>query len=142
MGEDTGKDEAYIQPELSGVESHNMEDLEKTTSPPSGNLVYDHDDEEPEIHLRTWIAMASMFMMNFVQVFALQGPPSVVRKLPFSVTTTRLTLNPALVHRCLSQQPSSANLGPQLPRAHASRHRPALFLRVRYVSSAQTAARG
>lgn len=43
-----------------------------------GNLVYDDLDEEPEIHLRTWIAMLSMFLLNFVQVFALQGPPAVV----------------------------------------------------------------
>jgi hypothetical protein len=48
------------------------------------NLVYDDVDEEPVIHLRTWIALASMFLMNFVQTFALQGPPSVVSKLPFS----------------------------------------------------------
>lgn len=42
-----------------------------------GNLVYD-GDEEPEIHMRTWIALASMFVLNLVQVFALQGPPAVV----------------------------------------------------------------
>lgn len=41
------------------------------------NLVYDGDDE-PEIHIKTWIALASMFVLNFVQVFALQGPPAVV----------------------------------------------------------------
>lgn len=59
-------------------------DLEKTTSPPSGNLVYENVDEEPVIHIRTWIALASMFLMNFVQTFALQGPPSVVSKPPIS----------------------------------------------------------
>ena len=42
-----------------------------------GNLVYD-GEEEPEIHMRTWIALASMFLLNLVQVFALQGPPAVV----------------------------------------------------------------
>jgi hypothetical protein len=41
------------------------------------NLVYD-GEEEPEIHLRTWIALAAMFLLNYVQVFALQGPPAVV----------------------------------------------------------------
>ena len=44
----------------------------------SGNLVYDVDDEEPELHLRTYIAIAAMFLLNLVQVFALQGPPAVV----------------------------------------------------------------
>ena len=42
-----------------------------------GNLVY-VGEEEPEIHMRTWIALASMFLLNLVQVFALQGPPAVV----------------------------------------------------------------
>ena len=41
------------------------------------NLVYD-GEVEPEIHLRTWIALGAMFFLNFVQVFALQGPPAVV----------------------------------------------------------------
>lgn len=42
------------------------------------NLVYDHDDEEPEIHARTYLAVAAMFLLNTVQVVALQGPPAVV----------------------------------------------------------------
>ena len=42
------------------------------------NLVYNDDEEEPEIHARTWIALAAMFLLNFVQVVALQGPPAVV----------------------------------------------------------------
>ena len=42
------------------------------------NLVYDDVDEEPELHARTYIAFASMFVLNLVQVLALQGPPAVV----------------------------------------------------------------
>ncbi|KAE9376328.1 putative siderophore iron transporter [Stipitochalara longipes BDJ] len=42
------------------------------------NLVYNDDEEEPEIHARTWIALAAMFLLNFVQVVALQGPPAVL----------------------------------------------------------------
>lgn len=45
----------------------------------SGNLVYDHNDEEPELHARTYFALAAVCLLNFVQVFALQGPPAVVR---------------------------------------------------------------
>lgn len=41
------------------------------------NLVY-NGEEEPEIHMRTWIAIGAMFLLNMVQVFALQGPPAVV----------------------------------------------------------------
>jgi len=53
--------------------------VEKTVTD-EGNPVYDAADEEPEIHLRTWIALAAMFLLNLVQVFALQGPPAVVSR--------------------------------------------------------------
>ena len=43
------------------------------------NLVYDDNEEEPELHARTYFALAAMFLLNLVQVFALQGPPAVVR---------------------------------------------------------------
>lgn len=43
------------------------------------NLEYNDDEEEPEIHARTYVAVAAMFLLNFVQVVALQGPPAVVR---------------------------------------------------------------
>jgi hypothetical protein len=42
------------------------------------NLVYDDIDEEPELHARTYIALAAMLLLNLVQVVALQGPPAVV----------------------------------------------------------------
>ena len=57
--------------------------LEETATK-DGNLVYD-GEEEPEIHMRTWIALASMFLLNLVQVFALQGPPAVVSGLQLEV---------------------------------------------------------
>ena len=47
--------------------------------PTDQNLVYNDDEEEPEIHMRTWIALAALWMLNYVQVVALQGPPAVVR---------------------------------------------------------------
>ncbi len=43
------------------------------------NYIYDDVEEEPELHMRTYIALASMFLLNLVQVFALQGTPAVVR---------------------------------------------------------------
>jgi hypothetical protein len=42
------------------------------------NLAYDDVDEEPELHFRTYVAVAAMFLQNLVQLFALQGPPAVV----------------------------------------------------------------
>ena len=49
-----------------------------------GNLVYENSEEEPELHARTYLALASMFLLNYVQVVALQGPPAVVRN-PFNL---------------------------------------------------------
>lgn len=61
-------------------EEKNMSDekhLERTVTSES-NLVYDDVDEEPELHARTWLALGAMFLLNLVQVVALQGPPAVV----------------------------------------------------------------
>lgn len=42
------------------------------------NLHYDEVDEEPQLHARTWLALAAMMLLNMVQVVALTGPPVVV----------------------------------------------------------------
>lgn len=44
----------------------------------SGNLNYNDDEREPEIHARTYYALAAMFLLNMVQVLALLGPPAAV----------------------------------------------------------------
>ena len=61
--------------EKTSADAHQHEDV--TDSPI--DLVYDDDDEEPELHARTYLALAAMFLLNLVQVLALQGPPAVVR---------------------------------------------------------------
>ena len=43
-----------------------------------GNLTYDLVGEEPEVHFRTYLATAAMFLLNLVQVVALRGPPIAV----------------------------------------------------------------
>lgn len=57
-----------------------VDGAEQLEAPPASiqNLVYDHDDEEPEIHTRTYLAVMAMLLLNMVQVLALQGPPAVV----------------------------------------------------------------
>ncbi|RFU27530.1 hypothetical protein B7463_g8817, partial [Scytalidium lignicola] len=40
-----------------------------------GNLVYDDEEEEPELSLRTYLALFSMLLMNLVQLVSLIGPP-------------------------------------------------------------------
>lgn len=43
-------------------------------------FVYEEVDEEPELHLRTYVALAAMFLLNLSQLIALQGPPSMVSR--------------------------------------------------------------
>ncbi len=72
----SGSMQAHTPP----VQEKNTDELKHlehaTTSP--GNLVYDDEEEEPELHARTYFALLAMFFLNLVQVFALQGPPAVV----------------------------------------------------------------
>ncbi|KAK5095834.1 hypothetical protein LTS08_007971 [Lithohypha guttulata] len=70
--------------ENSPVEVKHLEDA----AAQDGNLVYD-GDEEPEIHMRTWIALAAMFLLNYVQVIALQGPPAVLSYIGKSLNGTQ-----------------------------------------------------
>ena len=42
------------------------------------NPVFDEEEVEPELHARTWIALAAFFLLNYTQVVALQGPSAVV----------------------------------------------------------------
>lgn len=45
----------------SKVAVETKEDIETST----GNLEYNNDDEEPEIHFRTWIAIAALCVSAF-----------------------------------------------------------------------------
>lgn len=48
------------------------------TATPNHALEYEDAELEPELHARTYVAFAAMLLLNFVQVFALTGPPAVV----------------------------------------------------------------
>ncbi|KIX07466.1 uncharacterized protein Z518_02119 [Rhinocladiella mackenziei CBS 650.93] len=50
-----------------------VEEVEKSV-----DLVYEDVDEEPELHMRTWIVLGSMFWLDLVQLIALQGPPAML----------------------------------------------------------------
>lgn len=56
-----------------------IEHVEDTKGSLVENLVYE-DDQQPELHARTYFALAAMFLLNLVQVFGLMGPPAGVGK--------------------------------------------------------------
>ncbi|KAH6690752.1 putative siderophore iron transporter [Leptodontidium sp. MPI-SDFR-AT-0119] len=58
----------------SSTEEKHVEDVNSDFT----NMEYNDDDEEPELHARTYIALAAMFVLNLVQVVALQGPPAML----------------------------------------------------------------
>jgi len=43
-----------------------------------GNIVYANEEEEPELHLPTWIALGSIYLLLAGQGLGFQGPPAVV----------------------------------------------------------------
>lgn len=47
------------------------------------NLEYTDDEHEPEIHLRTWIALLALCTQSFCQLWSLLGPPAVVSNTSF-----------------------------------------------------------
>ena len=71
------KTEAY-HVEGSGISRASDDQGDNMANVVEGNLTYDNAEQEPEIHFRTWIAVAAMMLLNFVQIIALQGPPVVV----------------------------------------------------------------
>lgn len=42
------------------------------------NLHYENDEEEPELHARTYVAVFSVIVFTIAGLLALQGPPAVV----------------------------------------------------------------
>ncbi|EXJ63979.1 hypothetical protein A1O7_00314 [Cladophialophora yegresii CBS 114405] len=69
-----GSDFVSIEEKRGASSDKQIEDVDTV----DGNLHYDEVDEEPELHMRTYVALFSMFLLNMVQVVALQGPPAVL----------------------------------------------------------------
>ena len=61
-----------------------------------GDVVYLDEEEEPELHARTYIALAAMFLLNYAMVIALQAPPAVVRFFCSPFISTEGSLSPSL----------------------------------------------
>jgi hypothetical protein len=55
----------------------NVAEMPEVSAVVTTDLAYDEDDE-PVFHHRTYFALASLFILNYVQVVALNGPPGIV----------------------------------------------------------------
>ncbi|OQV11091.1 hypothetical protein CLAIMM_14988 [Cladophialophora immunda] len=82
--------ESHLDPTTAKQEPH-MTPADGDDASDQGNLIYDNNDEEPELHLRTYIALAAFFLLNFVQIVALQGPPSVLSFISADLKNTTAT---------------------------------------------------
>lgn len=54
------------------------------------DLVYADENEEPVFHRRTCIALLALFILNYVQIVALNGPPGIVSVFRDLLTAARL----------------------------------------------------
>jgi hypothetical protein len=63
--------ELHANEELTQHEEHKKEGEPE-------NLVYANDEEEPELHFRTWLAVFAMCMINYAALIAITGVPSMV----------------------------------------------------------------
>jgi hypothetical protein len=62
------------------------------TVQPTQVATLDQEEElEPELHARTWIALAAFFLLNFTQVASLQGPTAVVSTLESGMNSFTLS---------------------------------------------------
>lgn len=60
---------------LNDVEKEEFEVQEEVVDT---DLVYADENEEPAFHHRTYIALLALFILNYVQIVALNGPPGIV----------------------------------------------------------------
>ncbi|OAG44977.1 hypothetical protein AYO21_00939 [Fonsecaea monophora] len=77
----TGPHTVGITPPIAAdSKSHNGFELQEVeySEQHQDNLTFDEEEAEPELHARTWIALAAMNVLVFTQVLALQGPPAVL----------------------------------------------------------------
>jgi hypothetical protein len=131
---------ATLEKELSAVpadidEKPNATHVEHSTP---RDLVYEGVDEEPEFTARTWIALASLFVLNLVQVIALTGPPAIVSKGHASQTRNSLTFpRAAVLYRSRPAEPRCSDLGPKCAVPRTGRRWARNRIRLGHLSSSQ-----
>lgn len=64
-------------------EKHQLKEVEHVEPSVPSPFLGDDEEDVPQLHARTWIAIAAFFLLNYVQVIALQGPSAVVCRLSF-----------------------------------------------------------
>ena len=64
-----------------------------------GDLVYEDAEHEPELHIRTWVALAAICLFNYVIVFALLSAPAVASDPQPGFGMAALTLFADLIYR-------------------------------------------
>ena len=107
MSSDVGSEKISIRAGEHGSEHSQVNEMneknsveeqpEKRADTSDLNLVYD-EEEEPELHARTYFALAAMFLLNLVQLVALQGPPASVRSLVSTNGAGKLTIATCSLH--------------------------------------------
>ena len=104
------------------------------------DLVYDDAEHEPQLHFRTWVALAAMWLYNYVIVLTLLSPPVVVCSLLVkAAVTVVLTSVSDLIHRSESQRREQADVGAQFAHPSSSGPCASLLLGVGCLSGPQIA---
>jgi hypothetical protein len=88
--------EATLEGDSKSCDQYELQETEYVEQS-NANLTFDEDEAEPELHARTWLALAAMHLVVFTQVVALQGPPAVVRN-GVSPLNSRLRLTDIFYH--------------------------------------------
>lgn len=76
-----------------------------------GDLVYDDAEHEPELHMRTWIALAAMCLFNYNVIFALLSPPAVASDPQSDLNIAVLTLFADFIYRDKPRRHDYPNMG-------------------------------
>ena len=76
IGHGDGADAVSVEKKIDTNYEKQVEDTGSNDD--QNNLHFGEGDQEPELHARTYVALFAMFILNGVQVLALQGPPAVV----------------------------------------------------------------
>ena len=93
-----------------------------------GDLAYEDAEHEPELHMRTWIALAAMCLLNYNVVFALLSPPAVVSDSPSDLNTAVLIFFADLIYRDKPRRHDYPNLGAERTYTAPGNPGPLIFL--------------